>query len=42
MRFPFLYSDRGGYRCLIDGQIGVYWFCSPFAPVLFPFWVSLW
>ena len=23
-----------------DGPIVVYWFCSPIAPVLFPFWVT--
>ena len=24
-----------------DSRLGVYWFCSPIAPVLLPFWLQL-
>ena len=31
-----------GHISLIHCYIVLYWFCSPIAPLLFPFWVTIW
>ena len=41
---PFLFVVAFIYKdliSLIDCHIVLYWFCSPIAPLLFPFWVTI-